>query len=205
MLFKPLVVGVDLDSTVLDLLNPWLGRYNEEYDGNATIADLHTWNIYEHVPIGKEVDKYLEEPHLFRSLEAYPNALEALKRIHDAGHEIHILTAPARDEQTAADKLWWCRQHLPFLDRTAVQLIHQKHRYDCDILIDDAPGHIEKHAARWPNAFRAGIAFPYNAAVAHLMDLRAESYLDPGAAWKQIEEFVFNVATGEIPWRRVAQ
>lgn len=200
MLFKSLVLAVDLDSTVVDLLNVWLKLYNDDYGTTVSIADLKTWDIQDHVHIGKEIEKYLETPHLYRDLVAYPGACEALLRMHKKGHEIHIISAASEAEHTAADKIWWCRQYLPFIPRQFITISHQKDRYLCDVLIDDSPSNITRHFKRQPQSFRIGIGFPYNEpeSVRSMMDLRAGSYEDPAQAWNEIEEFVERIARGEV-------
>lgn len=190
MSFKRLSLAVDLDSTVCDLLTEWLSLYNSEYDTNLQVGDLEHWDMALNVPIGSDVKRYLDDPGLYKRLEPYPGAVAALKRLHDDGHEIDIVTSPSPHEQTAADKIWWCRQHLPFIPEAHVNLVHKKHRFTCDVLIDDAPKHIKRFAKEQPGALRIAVAFPYNADVADLLHLRAASFEDTEAAWNDIERYI---------------
>lgn len=187
-----------MDSTICDLFAEWLGMFNADYGQNVSPDDLASWDMEHNVSIGKEMYKYLHDPHLYRRLQAFPGAIESLKRLHEAGHELHILSAHSEDEQTAADKIWWCKAHLPFISWKNVNLSHHKGRFTSDVFVDDGPHNIIDHAREQPDAFRVGIAFPYNKCVAPLMDLRAESYKDTAAAWAQIEEFINGVARGDI-------
>lgn len=195
---KKLTIAVDLDSTVADLWAEWLGLYQEEYDEVVSVADMKSWDAEDNVKIGHEIYKYLEDPFLYRRLYPYPGAVEALQRLHDAGHDIHIVSAPSKHEQTAADKIWWCRQHLPFVKRQKITLSHAKGHFLCDVFIDDSPRNIEDHLRKQPQSYRLGIAFPYNNCVRDYMDLRAESWADTKAAWEEMEDFITRIADGEI-------
>ncbi len=188
--FKKLVVGVDLDSTVADLLDEWLGLYNEEYNVNYTAKEIHDWELGKCVPIGSEVYKYLDDPGLYRRLKPYSGAIEALSRIHGAGHKIHIISSPSPAEHTAADKLWWCKYHLPFLPRKQINLMHEKHHFTCDVIVDDAPHHVRDFKLHQPATKRVALAFPYNECVAEDLHLRANSFEDTENAWREIEEFI---------------
>lgn len=190
MAFKQLVIGIDLDSTVCDLLSEWLRLYNETHTENVKVADIKTWELEDNVSKGKEVYRHLGDPDLYRRLVEYPNSIEVLKGWHDAGHELHILTSPSRPPHTAADKLHWCHEKLPFIPFDRLGLIHHKHRFLVDVFIDDSPHNLRKHASMQPNAHRLGIAFPYNEEVSNIMHVRAPSFEDPGAAWKAFDAYV---------------
>jgi hypothetical protein len=111
-------------------------------------------------------------------------------KLLDERHDVHIISAASKNAQTAADKLEWCHKHLPFLRRQQITISHQKHRFLTDVFIDDAPPNIREHAKMQPNALRIGIAWPFNAEVADLMHLRAESYKDTVAAWAKMVQFI---------------
>lgn len=198
MQFKPLCLAVDLDATVCDLHSEWLALYNAEFEEGTTLHDLKSYSMESNVKIGKAIYKYLDDAHLYRRLEPLPGAIDALRRLSLSGHDVQIVSAHSKDEQTAADKLWWCKQFLPFIHWRSVNLSHQKHRFNADVFVDDSPDNIEIHAKWQPDSYRVAIAFPYNECVKSLLDLRAESYADPRAAWEEIEDFVNRVARGEI-------
>lgn len=195
-MFKPLVIAIDLDSTVCDLLTEWLRLYNEEYEAESTVGHMTQWSMSDNVSIGKEIYKYLSDADLYKRLEPFPGALETVRAFHDTGHEVHIVTAPTPGlDHTAADKLWWCRQHLGYLPYDRFSLLHSKERFICDVLIDDAPKNLERHAKLQPSSKRLGIAYPYNECAVGSMHLRADSYENPENAWKQIKGYVDSLAS----------
>lgn len=191
MSFKPLVIAIDLDSTVCDLLSEWLRLYNTEYDATTSLSDIKYWEMAKNVPIGKDIYKYLGDDDLYCRLDPFPGAIETVKEFHDSGHEIHILTAPSPGfEQTAADKLRWCKQFLPFIPFNRISLIHAKERFVADVLIDDSPGHLESHYKTQRQSKRIAIAYPYNECAAQFMDLRADSFEQPDVAWEAIRQYI---------------
>lgn len=188
--FRRLDLVCDLDGIVVDLANSWLGVYNRAHGDSVTVHDLKSWEMADNVKAGHKVYDYLSTPSLFLDAEPLPGSIEALRALHEKGHTIHIVTAPAKASQTAADKLEWCRRHLPFLKRQQITTSHQKERILTDVFIDDSPENIRKHAAIWPHTKRIGIAWPYNEVVKDLMHVRADSYVDTKAAWATLLEAI---------------
>jgi 5'(3')-deoxyribonucleotidase len=184
-----LSIAVDLDGIVVDLYTRWLELYNDEFGHGATVEDIVCWDMAKCVKIGNEIFKYLSHPNLYVDLEPLPGAIEALKELDARGHEVHIITASAHDEQTAADKLTWCKNRLTFMRRHRLTISHQKHRFLTDVFIDDSTENQQKHKALQPNTLRLGIAWPHNRDGASAM-VRVESYRDTASAWKEILEHV---------------
>ena len=187
---RKLHIAVDLDGIVADLHKAWLDLYNAEHGHGTVVEDLKHWDMHANVQIGQEIYKYLEHPGLYLGLQPLPGALDSLAELHDEGHQIHIISAASKSEQTAADKLVWCREHLPFVRRQFLTISHQKHRFVSDVFIDDSPNNIRQHARDQPGGVRLGIAWPYNEEVKDLMNLRAESYQDTRMAWAQMVDFI---------------
>lgn len=176
-------VAVDLDGIVADLHREWIRLYNEEHNHGFSAEDLREYAVHLNVKIGHKIYEYFANPGLYLRLEPLPGAVAALQELHEAGHTVHVISAPSATEQTAADKLSWCKKHLPFLDRKLITLSHQKHLFVSDVFIDDSPSNLQKHAEAQPNAIRMGIAWPYNEVAERYMTLRAESFRDPAKAW----------------------
>lgn len=197
--FRKLEISVDLDAITADLYKEWLRLYNEEHKAALTVHDLKCFEMHQNVEIGNKIYDYLQTPGLYLRLEPLRGAVEALRLLHDSGHDIHIITADSETPQTAADKVTWCRSWLGFLDRKQVTISHQKHRFLTDVFIDDAPHNIQAHAKRQPEAYRMAIAWPYNKCVEELLHVRAQSYEDPLGAWATIVGAIDKIAHGERP------
>lgn len=188
-----LCVAVDMDSTICDLHANWFPRYNDEFGDNLTIEGVTSFDTHHFAKAGHKVFKYFSEPGFFAPLQPYEGALEALRALHDDGHEIHILSSATAGPDAPKDKFVWCRERLPWLSKRKINFVYQKSRFLCDVLIDDSPENTREHARLQPSAKRAGIAFPYNEGAPY--DLRAESWKDTAKAWEQILAFVRGLAS----------
>ena len=86
-------------------------------------------------------------PHIFRNLKPVTGAVEAVKRISDAGYEVYIAsTNPWLNDEGAMDKIGWIKRWFggdgpenPFYKR--VILTHHKELLTGDYLIDDWTAH----------------------------------------------------------------
>lgn len=184
---RQLSIVVDLDSILINLLDPWLAEYNSQYQDNLTIEHLTAYKIEEIVKpeCGMKIFSVFHDPGFYASLPPLPGAVESMKELHEAGHEVMICSASVGD--SAGEKFKWCKHHLPFVHRDDIFLGHKKHKLRADILIDDAPHQIANYASAWgEDALIMTIAYPYNRDVKHLVDVYAESYKDTKTAWRTI-------------------
>lgn len=193
---KGLKIAVDLDGTVADLISGWSDLLFERYGERMTPERSASWDTHTHInpQIGMKVYDLLKVPGLFRNLRPYKGAIEAVRRFHEAGHEVDIITTAKAASTIHQEKIEWCLEHMPFLKIADINFVEKKSRFTTDVLIDDSPPTIQKHASAQPLSKRIGLAFPYNECVASLMDLRAQSYADTAAAWAEIERFVSALA-----------
>jgi 5'-nucleotidase len=150
-------IGIDLDSTLNNLEQVWLDRYNQDYDDNLTVADMTDWDVTTYVKpeCGVDMYKYLWEPGFFRNLGAQPFAIEVCEFLHEH-FDIYIVTSA--HPNVVADKWAWIEEHLPFLRYNRFIPLHEKNLIQMDYLIDDGPHNIE--------AFKNGtpilMDMPYN-------------------------------------------
>lgn len=182
------VVLCDLDSIVADLLGSWLPAYNAAHGRSMTVADVTEWDMHKCSPDGHRVYDALHAPGLFRNLNPLAGAVAGLRALHDAGHHVIILTASAKMPQTAADKLEWIREHLPWLSRKDVLIGHRKYLVRGDVLIDDSPVNIREYRQAWPDAQIVTIDYPYNREAP--ASFRAMDYADTARAWREIVAYV---------------
>lgn len=181
-----LVIAVDLDGIVADLMERWLHLYNDAQGHSVVYEDLLSWNMHENVPGGKVIYDYLGHPNLFRDLKPHDGAVEGLAQLVADDHEVHIISAHSPQfPQSAADKVAWCAEKLPFISDHFITLSHQKHRFLADVFVDDSPGNQKRHAAHQPGTLRMGIAWPYNEVAASCM-YRAPSCRNTKSAWESM-------------------
>lgn len=182
---RPKRVLVDLDSIVFDILGAWIGEANRRFGDNLTVADIVSWSWHELSRGGTGIYKILEEPGFFRNLRPYPGAVEGVRRLNER-HRLKIVTAadhvPSYSEKAAA-----VREHMPFLNKRQLVVMHDKHEIKADYLVDDAPHNAEAYKLAHPDAKVIAIGYPYNVACPHI-DVIAGDWRDPAAAWARIEE-----------------
>lgn len=182
---RPQRVLVDLDSIVFDIMGAWLAEANRRFGDRLTVADITSWSWHELSKGGHEIYKILEEPGFFRNLRPYPGAVEGVREINSR-HRLKIVTAadhvPSYSEKAAS-----VRQHLPFLTKRQLVVMHDKHEIHADYIVDDAPHNAEAYKEAHPNATTIAIGYPYNVGCPHI-DVFAGDWRDPEAAWRRIVE-----------------
>lgn len=176
---------VDLDETVVNLLDPWLERYNNTYDDDLTRDEITSWDAHTFTKpeCGTKFYNLIETPGFFRHLKPYPGAVEALHTL-SARHDVYIATAGPGGDTGAQDKINWCGDYLG-IDRRKVFIGHHKEMVKADVFIDDSPRNIKKYRAAWPEAAIMAMAQPYNKEVDDLC-LLFPSWKTPVKAWESI-------------------
>lgn len=180
-------VVCDLDNIIINLMDPWLSWYNETWKDNKTLEDLkvysaHEWELKE--GCGDRIFEFFEDMERYRNLPPLPGAVEGLKEIHNAGHEIIISTAVAGESASA--KFFWCRKYLPFVPMNHIMVGGRKDVIKGDILIDDAPKNLTAYQKAWPTAKLFSIEYPFNLHLMEEVHLMAKCYRNTQAAWESI-------------------
>ena len=190
---------VDMDSTVVEIFERWLGEYNELTGDNLTVDELTTWHTHDHARHGRRIYEPLQRKGFFRNLPAIPGAIESLELLARE-HDI-IMTSAAMYPSNFGEKVEWVRENLPFIPESNIALISKKHLLRAHVVIDDGP-HVAENF-RWanPDIFIAGIEHPYNEAARGYFDVLAPSWRKPVVAWNQILEAVLRHVEGITSWR----
>ena len=187
---RSLRILCDMDSIIVNMSQKWIDLYNKDHNEKMTMDDVKNWDMAHNVKIGEKIYEYLYSHEFFLNVDPIEGALEALQTFQKEGHHLVIASAPSWPGNSASDKLSWLKKHAPFINKRDVMLGHNKYMLKGDVLIDDSPDNIESYFKHWPQADIMTIAYPYNASVAGLTSVYAESYKDTKSAWKQIVEGV---------------
>lgn len=179
----------DMDGILVNLLRHWLDTYNYQHDDDVRMRDITTWNMHEHVKIGKAIYKIPAQPGFFDSAPPMPGAIGAFKAAQKHGHENLICSSPYYNPDSARAKHSWCQRYLDVKAKD-VTLTHKKAWLapSVDMIIDDKPETIEQFAALGKEVIT--IAYPYNQSVEHLCTLRAQNMIKSQAAWEEITEYL---------------
>jgi 5'(3')-deoxyribonucleotidase len=194
---KNLTILVDLDGICTDMVGTLIDTYNTEMaepGEEVNIADLTDDSMETWTPMGKDLWQFVNRDGWFEHLPPLAGAVEALERLHNAGHRVIICTSPGRNPAAPSDKTRWVRRHMPFLPWGNMIITREKDVCHGDVFIDDSPGKLKKIREAWPSTVLMAIAWPYNAEGP--LDVRAEGWEDTESAWRTMLQAIDKIAHG---------
>jgi 5'(3')-deoxyribonucleotidase len=150
---------IDMDGVIADFLGHWCHVFNTRYQRNIQPTLIRTWRMDESVPDStrEACEDLIWEPGFFLHPRPIPGAIEAIERLHQAGHEIVFVTSCLAGH---TDKLTWLKRHFNFPIR--VVFTSEKYLVKGDVLIDDYPVNLTQWQAEWPDGLALCFAAPYN-------------------------------------------
>ena len=138
-----MIIACDADGVTCNLHEPWLRRYNRDYGDSLTVADWKGWNIHRFVKpeCGKKIYDYLHDPDLYEEVQPIDGALEGVRALRAAGHQVIFSTSCAWG-MTDQKAEWFRRYGFIEGERTAMLPeefipVMDKLHIDADLLIDD--------------------------------------------------------------------
>ncbi len=165
-------LGIDLDGVVADFNAGWVARYNREFDANLTTDMVDSWDAMgdiTHFPTLRAFWAWAEngdDDSVFRHLDPYPDALEALERL-SANH--HIVIISAKFEWAVHDTFAWIADRR--IPTREVHITYAKWRVPCDVYLDDSPHQIEELSTHRPEAVVCRYVRPWNRPVYGVRDV----------------------------------
>lgn len=157
-------LGIDLDGVVADFNAGWITRYNTEFGTEIPFDAVRTWDgLHEltHFPDMDEFWRWAEGGtghSIFRELEPYHDALEALAQLVADGHHVVILTS--KPGWAVHDTFAWIAEHR--IPTREVHVTRRKWRVPCDVYLDDAPHNLKAIHRNRPEAFVCRFVRPWN-------------------------------------------
>jgi hypothetical protein len=179
---RPVVFGSDLDGVVYDLVHSFRGWMAREHGWTRDRMPTPTrWEFYLDWQMGEaefwaEFARGTESGFLFGEGRPMPGAVDALARVVDAGHELHLVTArpPEAEEST---RRWLAREGIRY---TSLTLCQDKTEVAVDVFADDNPGHYSEQTAAGVDTFL--IAAPDNLRAPERADAARRGRLVPDVA-----------------------
>jgi hypothetical protein len=159
---KGLVALVDLGDTLADCtpaLRAGLARLRQpgESEDDETLVPLPAY-------LESRRRTVMSVPGFWRELPPRADGFELLGLLRDAEFSVHVLTKGAYDApETWADKVAWCRAHLPDVP---VIVTDDKSRVHGHVLVDDWPPYVEGWQRQWPTGLAIVPAQPWNVRLA---------------------------------------
>lgn len=145
---------VDLDGVTVDFAGGVCEEHNKITGESLEPKDVTDWTLEK---FGIE-DGTWQKPGFFIGLKPLPGAVEALWDLHQAGHLLWVVTYGMDIDFIEREKSLWVKDHIPFV--RGIVFTNKKYLIPGDMLIDDAPEHLEKYPGT-----TVKINWPYNEGV----------------------------------------
>lgn len=126
---------VDFDGVMCNMHNKLLLLYNQIYNTNYTTDDITDWVL----PKGSR-EIFTQTEGFFADLPPIDGAIEGVNELSKK-YEVFFATDAASTPIVAHDKIAWWKSHN--LDHIPIVIIGHKYIIDADLIIDDAPHHVE--------------------------------------------------------------
>ncbi len=182
-------LGIDLDGVVADFNRGWTQAYNAGFGATLSPEMVTTWDS----PV--ELTHFADMPSfwnwardhgghsVFRHLEPYPTAVETLRGLNRAGHDIVIISA--KPDWAVHDTLEWLADHR--IPTREIHFTDAKHGIACDVYLDDAPDQVHRiAAARSAAAVVCRFVRPWNEPVDGAIDVHD---------WQEFDQVVREAAS----------
>jgi len=134
-------LGIDLDGVVANFTKGWMTFYNRDFGADLKVEDTKDWGDLVNLTHFDDIDEFwewssdLDGHSVFWYLEPFPHAIEALHQLHEASHDIVIITM--KPEFAVQDThSWIARYEIP---ADEVHILADKWKVDCDVYLDDGP------------------------------------------------------------------
>jgi 5'(3')-deoxyribonucleotidase len=153
-------IFLDMDETLVNLVDPWLAILNEEAETSFSREDATCYSVeksFEGKLSMDEVFRPFNTPGFWEGLPPFPGALDFVQRLLDKDFDVYIATIPALGPVCHYEKEQWVMNHLPFIGRERLVFCHHKYILKGEALLDDNP----KYLARF-NGHRLLFDKPWN-------------------------------------------
>lgn len=172
-------LGIDLDGVVADFGGGWIRRYNLDFGTGIDPGTPHAWGGATELTHFQTMHEFWEwirdsqEGTIFRSLEPYEGALDALHRLAKR-HQIVIVTTKPR--WAVHDTFAWIAEHR--IPTREVHMTREKWLVDVDVYLDDAPHVLSELVTRRRDALVCRYVRSWNEPIEGAIDI---------ATWQDFE------------------
>lgn len=166
--------------------------WNEDMGTSLTIDQITDWDVHKCLgPEGKYfIRSCIRYPEFYRDLDPVPGAIEGVRSLIDAGHDVIVATAcPKMAAISYVGKVEWLRRLMPFFPLDNFVSIQRKSLLTGDLLFDDGAHNIRE----WNATDRPAIVLdcPWNR---DLGDLVSPELVGRARDWTQFLQYVGAIA-----------
>lgn len=143
------VILIDIDDTLNDMLDKWIGWYNRNYDDQLDPREVIGWDLTKFVKpsCGREMYAYLDKPDLYDEVEPLPHAREVVERLQSNGDEVFLVSSCVPG--SVDKKFRWAAEHFPTVDWKHYVACTNKWLIRGDVMIDDGPHNADGFEGRF--------------------------------------------------------
>ncbi|MGQ0848869.1 MAG: 5' nucleotidase, NT5C type [Actinomycetota bacterium] len=166
-------LGIDLDGVVADFNAGWIRRYNLQYGTELGLDAVKAWDAIPSLTHFEGMGAFWRwardhDGHsLFRHLDTYPGAVEALWELTRRRHQVVIITT--KPPWAIHDTFAWIGQHR--IPTREVHIIEDKWTVPCEVYLDDGPHVLERLVKHRPEAKVCRFVRPWNHPLAGAVDV----------------------------------
>ena len=153
-------VLLDCDGVIAD----WTGAVADVVRKHGGEMDLTKWfrNNDLAPDIRGKVMRELNDPDFCFMFKPLAGAIEAIKELRAAGHEVQFVTAIWDSPTWAYDRNRWLRKHGLIKSTSGVTFTKDKHIVKGDFFVDDKISNVLEWRKAWPNGIGVVWAQPWN-------------------------------------------
>ncbi len=158
------IILLDADGPLFNLTGASVEAVNDTFGATYTPSEWTQWDAHfmtrHHHGFLK--DTLWHNPDFWALLPATDGAVEGVRRILAAGHEIHVVTS-AFESCHGWEAARRTALHGRFgIDKKFVTITSQKHLVYGDVFIDDKPEHVAAWAQKWKREHPCLFDMPHN-------------------------------------------
>lgn len=135
-----LTICIDIDDTIINLLESWIKYLNERYKFNRQLCEIDSWDITSFFPglSREQVYEPLTQDDFWITVQPKQEAIDIINKLIENGQEIYLCTATDyRNVAIKYEKI--IKKYFPCIDWKHVIICANKQMINCDVMIDDGP------------------------------------------------------------------
>jgi len=143
-------IYIDYDTTLINLIDPWVDWINEKYNVNITSNDINRWYFLGEVFDKKANDFWRSEEYNHymdkEFLLPFKGAVDFFHALENKYGKSNVIIISATRKHHKEEKIKHAKHYFGIIDEQFIASEKEKYEYTKDgILIDDYPLHVMEH------------------------------------------------------------